>query len=83
MKDRCYLRIWFLAYLQLALVLADSTQAFQKPAGQRLPSDQVTQLQEQSHGIDRIWSDPGPVEKLDSGRKSGRPQATLYFCQGT
>ena len=85
MKERCYLRIWLLATLQLVLVFADSTQAFQKPAGQRSSSEQVSQPQEQSNTIDRIWSDPGPVEKLDlasgPGGKAGAPNPPFTFVK--
>ena len=85
MKQRRYLRVLLLANLQLALFVAVSTQAFQKPEGQRLSSQQVSQPPVQSNGIDRIWSDPGRVEKLDlaggPGGKAGAPKPPFTFVK--
>jgi hypothetical protein len=63
MADRYRLHLLLLASLQVALVFAGPAEILRKP--DESPSKRTSQSQKQSSIVERIWRDPGAVEKLD------------------
>ena len=77
------LRLLFLTFFQIALVLAGTTEILTKP--DKSSSHRSSQSPKQASGIERIWADPGPVEKLDlasgPGGRARAPKPPFTFVK--
>src|SRR4030095_15873015 len=69
--------------LLIALVFVERTEIILK--SDESPSKSPSELSRQSSGIERIWSDPGPVETLDlvsgQGGRARAPRAPFTFVR--
>ena len=83
MAERYRLHLLLLASLQIALVFAGPAEILRKP--DESPSKRTSQSQKQSSIIERIWRDPGAVEKLDliggPGGRARAPRPPFTFVQ--